>query len=544
MPSGYLSLILHCHLPFVRHPEYEYFSEENWLYEAISETYLPLLRVFRSLENDNVPFKLTVSISPTLAVMLQDPLLQERYIRHLSGLMELAELELERTKSEPEFHAVALMYRDLWRKNHEDFVELYERNILKGFDFFAKRGRLELITTAATHAYLPLYERYPETMNAQISTAVTAQKLLFGRRAKGFWPPEFGYSPGLEAYLDENDLEYFFTSAHGVLFADRKPRYGVYAPIRCPNGVAVFARDLASANAVWSPEDGYPGDISYREFYRDIGFDLPMEYIGPFLHTDGVRIGTGFKYYSVTGKTDTKEPYRPDVATRKAYEHAGNFLYNRQKQVDKLRKIMDRPPIIVSPYDAELFGHWWFEGPQWIEFLFRRIDQGGTDLELITPSEYLKLYPENQTATPSFSSWGNKGYSEVWLDGSNDWIYRHTHKIVERMIELAERFPDEQGLKRRALDQAVREVLLSQASDWPFIIKTGTTVGYAERRVKEHVLNFTRIYESLCRNTVSTEWLTKLEKRNNIFPSIEKDGRPYSPVIDYRIFRKRTEPVP
>ena len=142
----------------------------------------------------------------------------------------------------------------------------------------------------------------------------------------------------------------------------------------CPNGVAVFARDIPSSRAVWSADDGYPGDFSYREFYRDIGFDLPLDYIGPYVHEGAIPHQYRVQVLRNPAKTDDKKPYDPEAARRKAEEHAENFLYNRLKQVKKLSTLMDRPPIIVSPYDAELFGHWWFEGPQWIEFLLRKID--------------------------------------------------------------------------------------------------------------------------------------------------------------------------
>ncbi len=527
MSQGYFNFVLHAHLPFVRHPMYEEFLEEMWLFEAISETYLPLLRVFNRLRDDGVPYRITMSFSPTLSSMLTDELLQERYIRHLKKLLELSEKELERTKSDSRFHALAEMYNKLLVENLEDFVELHRKNILKSFRALEKEGYLEIITTAATHGFLPVYQDFPETVSAQVNTAVILHGRIFGCEPKGFWLPECGYYPQLERHLKANNLGYFYTAAHAVLFSDQKPLYGVYAPITCPNGVVAFARDIPSSKAVWSADEGYPGDYSYREFYRDIGFDLPLDYINEYIHLGNIRVNTGFKYYAITGHTDDKRPYVPEEATRKAEEHAENFLYNRLKQIKKLETLMDRPPIIVSPYDAELFGHWWFEGPQWIEFLLRKIHAEGGSLKMVTASDYLEMYPENQVAEPSFSSWGNKGYAEVWLDGSNDWIYRHIHKAIERMSELVERFPDEQGLKRRVLNQAAREVLLSQASDWPFIMKTGTTVPYAVTRVKEHLANFNRIYDNLCRNTVNTEWLTTVEKTNNIFPD-----------VDYRIFAK------
>jgi 1,4-alpha-glucan branching enzyme len=520
MEKGYLALILHAHLPFVRHPEYDRFLEENWLYEAISETYLPLLRVFNRLAREKIPYRITMSISPTLASMLRDELLQERYIKHVEHLIDLGNKELVRTEGKPE-HALASMYKELFERNFVDFTSKYRRNILKGFKELQRGGHLDLITTAATHSYLPLYQEYPENINMQIQTAVINHGRILGSAPKGLWIPECGYYPGLEKYVKVNNLPYFISAAHGVLLAEEKPKYGVYAPITCSNGVAVFARDLASSHAVWSSEEGYPGDFSYREFYRDIGYDLPLEYIGPYIHDGGIRINTGYKYYKITGKTNEKLIYSKEEAERKVEEHAENFLYNRLKQVKKLNRLMDRPPIIVSPYDAELFGHWWFEGPRWIEHVIRMLHTEGKQLEMITPGDYLDRHGVNQQTAPSFSSWGTKGYSEVWLNGTNDWIYRHTHTAIERMRELAQRFPDESGLKERVLNQAAREVLLSQASDWPFIMKTGTTVPYATKRVREHICNFNLIYENLCKNTVNTEWLTKVEKKNNIFPDID-----------------------
>lgn len=519
MSEGYFCLVLHAHLPFVRHPEYESFLEENWLFEAISECYLPLLRVFNRLKDDYVPFRITLSISPTLASMLTDELLQKRYIAHVKKMQELAAKELDRTKRDSQFKPIVQMYKDLLDENLFDFTEIYKKNILKGFKALEKDGYLEIITSAATHAFLPLFEEYPKAVEAQINTAVISHGRLFGKEPSGFWLPECGYFSGLEKYLKVNNQKYSFTAAHGVLFSSCGPQFGVYSPLTS-NGVSFFGRDLQSSSAVWSGQDGYPGDQVYRDFYRDIGFDLPLDYIRPYIHDGDIRVFTGFKYYAITGKSEQKRPYDPSAAREKVKEHAENFLYNRVKQAKRLSKLMNKPPIIVSPYDAELFGHWWFEGPLWLEHLLRAFS-AQDELKMISPPEYLDMYPDNQIGQPSFSSWGNRGYAEVWLDAKNDWIYRHIHKAIERMMELATRFPDEKGLKRRTLNQAAREVMLAMASDWPFIMKNGTTVPYAVRRVKEHLHNFNRIYENLCRNTVNTEWLTSLEKKNNLFPDLD-----------------------
>ena len=527
--TGFLTFVFHAHLPFVRHPKFEEFLEENWLFDALSDTYLPLLRVFSKLKEDEIPFRITFSISPTLAAMLGDKLLQNRYILHLEKLNDLAEKEVKRTEGDVLSRELAGMYKNRLQQNYVDFTEKYKKNVLRGFRDLQKSGNIELITCPATHPYLPLFSQYPESIEAQVQTAVMSHGRVFGSDSPGIWVPECGYFPGLERYFKINNLKYFFVAAHAVLFAENKPRFGVFAPIQCPNGVHAFGRDHVSSNAVWSPEEGYPGDYVYREFYRDIGFDLPIDYIGPYIHNGELRTQTGFKYYAITGKTGDKRPYNIAEAMNKVEEHAENFLYNRLKQINKLGELMDRPPIIVCPFDAELFGHWWYEGPMWLDLLFRKLNNVKDTIILATPADYLEHYPENQVSIPSFSSWGNKGYSEVWLNGSNDWIYRHIHKAIERMVELAKRFPDAKGLKERALNQAAREVLLSQASDWPFIIRTGTTIPYAVQRMKEHIHNFTAIYDNLCRNTVNTEWLTRIERKNNILPD-----------IDYRLFSRQS----
>ena len=518
--------MLHAHLPFVRHPEHARFLEEDWLFEGISESYLPLLRVFNGLESDRIPFRLTVSISPTLASMLADSALQQRYADYQQRQLDLAERELDRTSSDSQLNEVAAMYVTLFRQNQLDYENLYKRNLVEALAAWQRKGNVELITTAATHAFLPFFAQQPSAVEAQIAQGVRCHRRLFSKRPSGFWLPECGYFEGVEGYLQAHDLPYFITESHAVLYCEPRPKYGVYAPVQSANRVAAFARDPRSARSVWSATDGYPAHPSYRDFYRDIGFDLPADYLAPYLHGDGVRSATGIKYYAITGDTEDKRPYQPEVAADTVRHHARNFLQARLTQIRELAPLMDRKPFLVCPYDAELFGHWWFEGPRWIDRLFREAVAHREDLQFATPGDYLATYPDNQPATPSFSSWGDGGYAEVWLDESNDWVYPHLLRMSSRMEELVEKFPRVTGLHRRALNQAAREILLSQASDWAFIMKAGTAVDYAVRRTREHIENFNRIYESLLANRLDVAWLGTVEARNNLFPD-----------MDYRLMR-------
>ncbi len=519
MPKGFLALVLHAHLPYVRHPEHERFLEEDWFYEAITECYIPLINVFDSLTNDGVDFRLTMSLTPPLICMLTDPLLQQRYERHIKGLIQLANKETYRTRHDHKFNRLAHMYLSLFNQALSTY-ERYNYNLVNAFKKFQDLGKLEIITCGATHGYLPLIGLQREAVRAQIGVAVDVYRNAFGQTPKGIWLPECGYNPGDDYILDEFGIKYFFVDTHGIMNASVRPKYGVFAPLYCPSGVAAFGRDVETSKQVWSMHEGYPGDFNYREFYRDIGFDLDYDYVRPHIH-EGLRTHTGMKYYKITGKTDHKEPYDPAAARYKAAEHASNFLFNRERQVQYLADIMDRQPIVVAPYDAELYGHWWFEGPQWLDFLCRKVAYDTDTIKLITPSEYLRKYPCNQVAVPSMSSWGFKGYNEVWLGGSNEWIYRHLHNCARKMVELANMFPTADGDLRRALNQAARELLLAQSSDWAFIMKTGTMVPYAEKRTKVHINRFLGLYEDIRWNKINPAWVGELEWLDNVFPNID-----------------------
>ena len=519
MYLGYVSIVLHAHLPYVRHPETDQCLEELWLMEAITETYLPLIEMMRGLVRDEVPFRLTMSITPTLAWMLSDGYLQGRYAAHIDKLCELAEKEVHRTRHQPKVQEVACRYLKQFRRARQLFEDCRHR-LLDCFLELEKTGSLEIMASAATHGYLPLLFVNPKAVEAQVALGIDTYRHLFGKDPKGFWLPECGFMPGIDEILTHHGISYVILDSHGILHAEPRPRYSIFAPIYTPAGLAAFGRDWESSKQVWSAWEGYPGDYVYRDFYRDIGFDLDYDYIKPYL-IDGIRGFTGIKYHRITGRDDYKEIYEPQTASQRAADHAGNFMFNRELQIKYLAEKMDRQPLVVAPYDAELFGHWWYEGPQWLDYLFRKSAYDQRVFKMITPTEYLDKYHVHQISIPSESSWGNGGYHEVWLDASNDWIYRHLHKAADRMVDLANRYQHASGETQRALNQAARELLLAQASDWAFIMKTGTMVEYARRRTQQHLVNFQDLYHQITENRINPHFLKVLEERNNIFPNLD-----------------------
>jgi 1,4-alpha-glucan branching enzyme len=528
MTQGYVALVLHAHLPFVRHVERDDCLEERWLYEAITECYLPLIDLLERLEIEGVPFRLTLSLSPTLMAMLDDPLLRRRYLAFLEASLALAEREAAYTRGTPE-QAVALFYLGHLTSMYQ-LYQARQQDLLTAFHHLARAGYLELITCAATHGFLPLYEHQPEAVRAQVLVAVAEFQRRFGHPPRGFWLPECGYFPGLDQVLRQAGVRYCFIDTHALTNARPGAPRATFAHGWTPAGVAVFGRDVASSKQVWSAQEGYPGDAAYRDFYRDIGFDRDPAHLGPLAGPNGTRTFSGFKYHRVTGPTDQKQLYDRLAAEQTATRHAAHFVQERERQVARVRGMLPTgaPPLVVAPYDAELFGHWWFEGPFFLEQM-ARATVGRPAVRFISPGDYLDRFPAGQgTLEPGHSSWGHHGYADFWCDQPNHWLWRHLHGTGRRMAALARQHPTppQDPQVHRALNQALRELLLAQASDWPFIMRTGTAVDYARQRFEAHVGRFHRIEAGLQGGTgPDPRWLATVEAADNIFPA-----------IDYRVF--------
>ena len=308
--NGKLFLLLHAHLPFVRNPSYDRFLEENWLFEALTETYLPLVQTLSRLAEKGIPGTINLSVSPTLLAMLSDPLLLNRYSVHLQKLQELAKKELHRLADDYEKLQVAQFYASRMMELAELWEERLHRDILAEFLRLEKRGKLSLLTCVGTHPFLPAYQAEPESIRMQLKLTVEAFQRAFGRRPRGVWLPECGYFDGLDGYLAKEGFEFFFMETHGILLADPPPRFGVFAPVRTPAGLLALGREESCSVEVWSRQRGYPGHPDYREFYRDIAQELDSQYLGAYFMAKDTPIDTGFKYYRITGG-EQKSVYRP-----------------------------------------------------------------------------------------------------------------------------------------------------------------------------------------------------------------------------------------
>lgn len=519
---GQMILHLHAHLPFIweriNYGTSGYWRPggyvEEWYHEAMRETYVPLVRMFDQLLSEGVDFKLSMDISPTLCNMMRNPVLQEEFLNYIDSLIALAKTEVQRTARQESWYLTpAKMHLREFLHSKSTFLK-YDRDLTKAFKKFQDLGKLEILTCGATHGFLPLMgSEFIETIRGQIKTAVLDYEDTFGRRPYGIWLPECAYTPGIEKVLEEFGIRYFFSETHTIMRADTHVEFGVHAPVYIRGSqVAVFARDPETGKQVWSGDEGYPGDPDYLEFHLR---------------------GGPLKYNRITDRKGTfKQPYVPEWADSKASSHAQHFVQNRNLRFDYIKNWFWKKPIVVATYDAELFGHHWYEGPRFLYYMFKKMYYDQNQTELTTPSHYLAEHQYNQEIYPTSSSWGDKGTFDKWMVGSVSWMYRHMNDACEEMINLAgsgrdngmdSSQKDEPGV--RILSQMARELLLSQNSDAGFNISNGNFADHMKKLYFNNLNNFwilANMFVQYMRTGKFDEIrLRKTERSENIFPVID-----------------------
>jgi 1,4-alpha-glucan branching enzyme len=500
-------LTLHSHLPWVlNHGRWPHGSD--WLTEAAIDTYLPLLESLLHLEQEAVPAPVTIGITPVLANMLAHPLfrteLEDFFDQRLEACAE-APASLEGTG---DGHLVPLA--DFWRERLTRLRRLFhalDSNLIAAFRGLEQRGRIEILSSAATHGFLPLLAR-DESIRLQLAVGVREHRRLFGRSPAGCWLPECAYRPrerwapwptapaasirrGIDEHLADAGYGYFFVDAHlvtgaqalsvssdgqggittaevaDVLAGNRTP-YRTYrvATAGAGRAIAIFARDPRASAQVWSRHGGYPGDGAYLEFHK-------------------IRWPGGLRYWRVTGNgvdLGAKEPYDPTAAARHAESHAAHFA----RLVDRVAG--DEPVrgarVLTAPFDTELFGHWWFEGPHFLESMYRVLPDFA-EVRPVTAGRHLAQHPTMPALRLPSGSWGANGDFSMWLNPGTAWTWERLWPLEHAFWEVAPAALAMPAM-RPILAQAARELLLAQSSDWQFIISTGAVPDYAFRRFNGH----------------------------------------------------------
>lgn len=503
-----VSFLLHAHLPYGIRPDLEASLEQAWLFEAVTDCYLPLLEMVERLESRPKQAWFTLSLSPTLLELWAHPEFERRYRKHLNDGLAIIEHEAGNAHHPLERRKLALEIKKQRDRAAKQF-DAIDGKLTEAFSRQAKQGKIELITTAATHAFLPAFQNNPNLRHFQIDNGIETFTRHTGLKPKGFWLPECAYFGGIENDLLPHGIEYFCLEARG--FNAATPLASVRQPLACLNGILALGRDAALSQKVWSARSGYPGHANYREFHHDGIHQVDDETCGAFALPDGGRLPFGLKYWRVTGSPE-KDWYAPETARGQAESDAKDFVAHLEASEEGL---------VFLPFDAELFGHWWREGPHWLEQVLRAA-RASEKSELHSAGSAAAAFPKPPVCRPAASTWGRKSDYSFWINRDTDWIYPLLKKASETYESLVSDFSPENcsPLARRALEQAGRELLLASASDWPFMIRAGSTVDYAMQRMREHIGRFHYVAQSIRHDMVEESKLELLEKLNPAFTDI------------------------
>ena len=507
--------------------EKEFAAEMNHLYESISYIYIPLLNMFVSLEKDGVPFRIALVLSPVLCTLLKDPVVQQQYIAWLDGKIALGKSELERCSGDAALRDVVKYHLEKAQEDRFCFTTVYGQDLLKKISEYQKKGYVELLATCGTNIFLPHYADMGEVLNAQIETGLYAHRSFFGERASGFWLPEMGYMPGIEHVMRTYGVDYTVLDARAFLFADDTAEKGIFAPVICSGEIAAFARDNRIDDEVFG-ERGYAASSAYCDVNRDIAFELPREQLEPFFRGSTSRYASGYQYYHKSGgRSGGASVYDPVRAAEQCEADAASFFDKKLDVLMQAENLLPSVPVLshVCVFSSEQFLQW-REGIAWLESVYRYA--AGKSASFSFFEDILASQMQLQNLQPYCSASIGAGYGETLIANKNNRLLRHARKASERMIDLAERFPDDTGLKARLLNLSARELMLAQSCTWANMIWDGTFPEYAEARFTESIAAFINVFESLGANTVSTEWLTSYEAKHPVFP-----------WINYRIFSKK-----
>lgn len=531
MASKNISLLLNLHHPYIRHSDeksLENAQEKALLFEKISNVYIPLLNMLSKLESENIKYKIALVFSTPLCSLLSDSLIKKQYVEYLDKLIDFGKNEIVRTRGYKEVNKLAVEYLEKTVETKRYFTEVYEENLLKHFAGFAKKGLVEILATCGTYVFMPHYADMSEILNAQVETGLYSVRHYFGINAEGFFLPEMGYAPGIEKTLRMYGVNYTILPTQSFLLGEVPPEKGIFAPCRCYNCLSLFAADKINLE--------YNQNEIYKNYNKDIAWELELKELTPFIKKGQARTSSGFCYFNNSFVDSEINPkilkkseyiYNFENAYNQVLIDADDFVNGYKTKLEEASKILkDTDVSSTCVFDDSMLFSSWSEGLLWLENVIRKFTDN--DVNVTTFSELLFDKFSLQKIVPYFASGSEESYGEDYLSNKNGWMIRYLRKACERIVDLAGRFPDDSGLKVRLLNLGSRELMLAQSSEWAKMIETNQYAEYAEKAFKESIIAFTAVFDALGSNTVSTEWLCNLEKEHPIFP-----------WMNFRIFSKK-----
>ena len=529
MTLGYLGLILHGHIPWCKKSGV-WPAGEEWLMEAMNETYIPMLNVLREFKERGVKTALTISITPILAEQLADDYMKQRFSEYMENLISRAKKDITRFENHLERKIIAEFHLRNFEYVLESFYHNYYRDILGSFKWLQDEEIIEIITCGATHGFLPLFES-DSGIFSQIQMAVDTHKKYFNKEPKGIWLPECAYRPkdyrddkfreSIEYWLNNSNLEYFFVDSHGIIDAEiiqHRNEIGLNTNFgyKLQNEISVFGRNITISKQVWDAKIGYPGNEFYREFHNKD-------------HESGLH------YNRITNKSlpqNEKELYNIKNADKTVDSDAYHFITLVSNELKQESESFVDKGIVVCAFDFELFGHWWLEGVDWLKRIIEIISTDST-VELISISDYISQYKDNFSIIKMReSSWGEGGDFRVWKNPDHDWLWSYINGSIKDFEEVLENNPIPDELQLRILKQTARELLLMEGSDWPFLMYTEQAKEYANKRFHHHHQRFLKLLWAAKNfndeNRINRGELNEIESIDSCFQD-----------IDINYFRKR-----
>ena len=529
MAEKKLVLVLNASSEYIRHSGDDvkkYSSVMNKFFESINETYLPLLEMFERLEDESVPFRVGLVLSPVVCTLLEDSEIQRQYLEWVDKRIEFGKRELEN----PEYSAAVKENVVRCIEKNRKSKSLYEKfggKLVRKFLDFHKKGFVELLATCGTNIFLPHYNDIPEVVNAQVETGFFAYKAFFGEMPEGFWLPELGYYPGIEKIVRAYKFNYTLLDSRSFLFSENEPEKGIFSPARFDNSLVAFSRYNKCDEQIFGEDSGYASNKAYLSLARDVCFEAPCESLAPFIEKGDPRYSFGYKYWN---KGDSiSSVYDFSKAEKCLVADAKGFLSDKANLFSEAEKCLPAEPVLSLVVTLELgeLRKKWAEGLFWVENLFRFAKE--YEISFANAKSLIDKQYSLQRIHPYYGSSSDLGYGENLLSSKNNWMMRYVRKASERMVDLSERFPDDTGLKARLLNLGSIELMMAQSSGWARMIDEDDAPEYAEMRFKQSINDFTVVFDALGSKTVSTEWLTKLENEHQIFP-----------WMNYKIFNHKT----
>ncbi|MEU4252670.1 glycoside hydrolase family 57 protein [Amycolatopsis sp. NPDC026612] len=461
MSEGTFCLVVHSHLPWLPHHGSWPVGEE-WLYQAWAHSYLPMVELLERFADEGRRDVLTLGVTPVLAAQLDDPYSIRAFHDWLGHWQLRAQHAATLWRGDPLLRELAAAeYRTAVRAA-EELGTRWRHGFSPVLRSLVDNSTIELLGGPLAHPFQPLLD--PRVREFALNAGLADTALRLGTRPEGIWAPECGYAPGMEKDYTAAGVRRFMVdgpSLRGETWAAR--------PVG-DTDVLAFARDLEVTYRVWSPKAGYPGHAAYRDF-----------------HTWQHEVG--LKAARVTGKTvepQDKAPYDPALAADVLGTHVKDFVETVVTRLRSLKRQHGREALVVAAYDTELFGHWWHEGPAWLEGVLRALPDAG--VRVTTLKGAMDAGHVGAPIDLPSSSWGSGKDWRVW-DGEQvkDMVAANT-ALQERLLELVR--GQDRTARDTVADQAVAEAMLALESDWAFMVTKDSAADYARRRAQVHTERF------------------------------------------------------